>query len=95
MELKFFKKKIKAGAKRYEKETGIVPEIYEIAENEDDQCLITIHFSSMVKYAPSYGSKTGLTPHLQFTFDPSGLSKNKFKWDGLKRWNKLNKEESE
>ena len=84
MKTEFLLKQIKRGARRYEKETGQVPHVYEILEHEDDSAFMTIWFSFEV-VRDDYGYKA-MPPHLMYSFAPIGKWPNRFKWDGLKKW---------
>lgn len=84
MQISYLQKQIRKGAKKYKKETGVLPEIHDIREHEDESQFISIHFSRSVERQP--GLTSGLPPHLTYSFNPNENYPNRYKWDGLKKW---------
>jgi hypothetical protein len=87
VKLEFFQKQIRRGMRRYKKATGLVPEIYEITEHEDDSEFLTITFSQSVARLP--GLYSAKAPHLLYSFSmlcEKATLPNRFEWNGLKKW---------
>lgn len=84
MKIEELRKVVNRAARIYKKETGILPEIFDIGEDEDDISYLSIRFSRKVEREA--GTYSGHSPHLIYSVSLLANQPNKFKWDGLKKW---------